>query len=176
MKDKKDLKAALAVIDMQRKFIPPESKDLSADCGRRLGRINEAIDAFRAAGRPILFVKYNGPAKCVHYPFDDGDEYVEGLHHRPGDIVVRKDGMNSFHGSDLAEVVRGAGCEGVILAGLVAQYCVIATYFGAFDHDITSYVLEGGVISNDPALAECVERVCKVFTMDDVLENLGMID
>ncbi|MDR3283210.1 MAG: cysteine hydrolase, partial [Candidatus Methanoplasma sp.] len=168
MKDKKDLNAALVIVDMQRKFIPPECADLSADCKRRLGRINEAIDAFRTADRPVLFVQYEGPSECVRYPFDDGDEWVEGLHYLPGDAVVRKSGMNSFRGPALADAVRGAGCEGVILAGLVAQYCVIATYFGAFDHDLESYLLEGGSASNDPALAECVERVCKTFTMEDV--------
>jgi nicotinamidase-related amidase len=172
LKEKKDTEIALTVIDMQRKFLPPECTELIADTAKRLGTINEAIDLFRRAGRPIIFVKYDGPPNCVYYPYDDGDEFIEGLDTIPGDIVVRKDDMNSFKGTELADAIRGAGCESILLTGLVAQYCVISTYFGAYDFDIVSYVLEGGVISNDRKNVDAVETICKIFTMDDVKENL----
>jgi nicotinamidase-related amidase len=172
LKEKKDTEIALVVIDMQRKFMPDECTELIADTQKRLGTINEAIKLFRDAGRPVIFVKYDGPPNCVYYPYDDGDEFVKGLDFRPGDTVVHKDDMNSFKQTELADTVRTVGCESVLLTGLVAQYCVISSYYGAYDFDIVSYLLKGGVISNDEKNVDAVEILCKSFTLDDVKENI----
>jgi nicotinamidase-related amidase len=173
LKEKKDTEIVLTVIDMQRKFLPDECTELIADTAKRLDTINKAIGLFRRAGRPIIFVKYDGPPNCVYYPYDDGDEFIDGLDTRPDDIVVHKDDMNSFKGTKLADIIRSTGYESVLLTGLVAQYCVISTYFGAYDFDIVSYILEGGVISNDEKNVNAVETICKIFTVEDIKENLG---
>ncbi|MDR1405466.1 MAG: cysteine hydrolase [Candidatus Methanoplasma sp.] len=174
--DKKDRKIALVIVDVQRKFMGNGRTKIRELTESHLNTINFAIESFREADRPVIFVKFDGNEECVVYDADDGDEYVQGLSVSPKDIAVRKRYMNSFKDSRLAEVVRQFGCDCVLIAGLVAQYCVMATYFGAFDHGITPYIMKGGIIGTDEEQEFHCESVVKLFDRDDVSENLSNVN
>ncbi|MBO4568525.1 MAG: cysteine hydrolase [Candidatus Methanomethylophilaceae archaeon] len=163
-------KVALVIIDVQNKFVDPNGP-VMASLTKRMGRINEAAEAFRRTGNPVVMVLFDGDS---HDPGrENPDELVDGLKTSDADIFVHKSYMNSFRDTELEEAVKSRGCTGVVLAGLIAQYCVISTYFAAFDRGLVPYLLEGGVASNIEEKADCVEKICKCVGMDDILGNVN---
>ena len=175
MPEKKEWKIALVVVDVQRKFMGNGHTKIRDLTEKHLDTINFAIESFREAGRPVIFVEFDGKGECVVYDAEDGDEYVQGLSISPKDIVVHKRHMNSFKDSRLAEVVKGCGCDSILIAGLVAQYCVMATYFGAFDHCITPFMLKDGIIGTDEEKESHCEAIIKLFDRDDISDNLANV-
>ncbi len=155
---------AFVVIDAQRKFYlsRPDWKERSAAAIRD---INAFAEAFRSAGKPVIFVRFNGPT-CRPYEGDDGDELFEGIVVKDGDVFIDKDHMNSFVDTDLEDTVRSRGCDTIVLAGVVAQYCVISTYFAAFDHNLKSYLAQGTFMGTSPETEASVDCICKVLTLE----------
>ena len=168
--EKKDRKIAFVVVDVQRKFtggsIPEDG------IGGKIETINKVANLFRSNDRPVIFIHYDGPCECSEYSKSDGDEYLHGIVADPRDIRVHKNHMNSFLGSRLADAVRDCGCDSVLLAGMVTQYCVIGTYYGAFEHSISPYLLVGGTIATEDKFDDAAYTLCKTFTVEDVEENL----
>ncbi|MCL2032000.1 MAG: cysteine hydrolase [Methanomassiliicoccaceae archaeon] len=168
--EKKDRKVALVVVDVQRKFTGGTiSEDSCKEC---VETINNAAAMFRENGRPVIFIYYDGPCHCSSYSKDDGDEYLHGIISDPRDIIVHKEHMNSFQKTKLADAVKECGCDSILLAGMVTQYCVMGTYYGAFEHSISPYMLVGGTIATANKYNEAAYLICKTFTLDDVKENL----
>lgn len=168
--NKKDRKIALTVIDVQRKFTGGSISD--GGNHESINAINEAVKVFHENERPVIFIHYDGPCECSQYNKDDGDEYLHGIESDSRNIIVHKHRMNSFIGTKLADVVKECGCDSVLLAGMVTQYCVMGTYYGAFEYNISPYLLVGGTISTDNNLNSAAYAICKTFTMEDVMENL----
>ena len=171
--EKKDRKIALVVVDVQRKFMGNGYTKIRELTEKHLGTINFAIESFREADRPVIFVEFDGKGECVVYDADDGDDYVQGLSFSAMDIVVHKNNMNSFKDSRLAEVVKGCGCDCILITGLVAQFCVMATYYGAFDYSITPFMLKDGIIGTDEEKEIHCESIIKLFDRKDVSDNLA---
>jgi nicotinamidase-related amidase len=130
--------------------------------------INEWARVFRAAGKPVIFVRFEGPT-CRPYDAPDGEEFFEGIEFLPGDTIVDKRHMNSFNDTDLEKVLRDKGCDTAVMAGTVAQYCVISTYYAAFDHDIKAYLAYGALAGTTQKLEDEVEDICKVLTLDRIV-------
>lgn len=155
---------ALVVVDVQNKYA---SGDLEGPARSILPTVNGAISAFRAAGRPIFFIRMEGSSPCVP-EVEGGDDFLAGLDVREGDTVVTKRRMNAFHGTGLGDAARSAGCDSVVVCGLVSRWCVHATYFGAYDEDLTPFVLRGGIAGTDPENTRMVEALCKTVGVDEL--------
>lgn len=161
---------ALVLIDVQKKF-SESTAGLRRSTPAIIPVLNEAIEMFRSANRPVVYVKYTGEMHGDDMP-PDGDEFADGLiPPSDDDPIVCKDRMNAFTDSDLRKVLNGSGSDSVLLAGLVSQCCVIATYFGAFDVGFSSYILEGGTAATEKANTEAVELICRTLTLEDVKRN-----
>ncbi len=166
----RDRRFALVLVDIQRKF-SCVTEGLRESTGIHLETVNEALRLFRDTGNPIVYVLFDGNGHGDEV--EDGDSLTEGLlPPSEGDRSVHKTGMNSFRDSDLADVLRDLGCDHILIAGMVAQYCVLATYFGAFDRDITPYMLEGGIMATDERNVELVEELCKTLSVAEMRENI----
>ena len=157
---------AFVVIDAQKKFYL-ERKDWDERLKKAVADINAFADAFRSAGKPVIFVRFEGPT-CRPYEGDDGDDLFDGIEFKEGDIYVDKNDMNSFKDTNLEEVVRSRGCDTVVLAGTVAQYCVLSTYMAAFDHKIKSYLAQGTFLGSTPEAEASVDCICKVLTLERI--------
>ena len=168
--EKKDRKIALVLIDVQRKFTGGNISEKNNI--KTIETMNSAAMMFREHNRPVVFVYYDGPCHCSAYNKDDGDEYLHGIMSDPRDIIVHKNGMNSFLGSRLADVIKKCGCDSILLAGMVTQYCVLGTYYGAFDHNISPHLLKGGTISTRDKINDAACSLCSTFTLEEAEENL----
>lgn len=165
----RDKRFALVLVDIQKKF-SDATDGLRENTKAHLERVNEAIRLYRDTGNPIVYVMFDGDSHGQKV--EDGDSLTEGLIGPvEGDRIVHKRGMNSFRDSDLAETIRDLGCTHMLIAGMVAQYCVLATYYGAFDMDLSPYMLEGGIVATDERNAELVEELCKTMSVGEMAEN-----
>lgn len=165
----RDKRFALVLVDIQKKFAF-STDGLRESTSKHIDVVNEAIRLFRETGNSIVYVFFDG--KSHGQEVEDGDAYAGGLIEPSGtDRVVHKTGMNSFRDSDLADTLRSLGCDRILIAGMVAQYCVLATYYGAFDNDISPYMLEGGLMATDERNVEIVEELCKTLNLDELREN-----
>ncbi len=72
MKELMGKNPALLVIDCQRKFYS-DRPDMEEAQGKAVFAIDRLLYAFRAAGRPVIFVEFEGDAYCRVYEGDDGD-------------------------------------------------------------------------------------------------------
>ncbi len=160
---------ALIAVDLQNKFA---SGALRAATEGILPVVNAAISMFREADRPIVLIKMDGEGHGTA-GIEDPDGFVRGLRTEPGDIVVHKREMNAFCGTDLGDILRDRGVDGAVICGLVAKWCVHATYFGAYDESICPYLLRGGTASTDPKDTAMVEALCKTVGPKDIARNRG---
>lgn len=158
---------ALIVVDMQNKYGSGALRDATAGI---LPTINGATSMFREAGRPVVLVKMDGEGHGCE-GIEDPDGFVDGLVTDPSDIVVHKTEMNAFCGTGLGPMLKGMGVDGAVICGLVAKWCVHATYFGAYDHGICPYLLRGGSAATDPKDTERVEALCKTVGPEDIRGN-----
>ncbi len=165
----RDKHFALVIVDMQKKF-SNSTEGLRDSTSRHLGTVNDAVRLFRDTGNPIVYVLFDG--ECHGEAVDDGDSLTDGLIlPTEKDAIVHKTGMNSFRDSGLDDVLRSLGCDHLLIAGMVAQHCVLATYFGAFDHDLSPYMLEGGLMATDEHNVDLVEELCRTISVSEMKEN-----
>lgn len=118
---------------------------------------------------PVIYVMFDGRGTCLSEDIPEADDPVPGLLPRlDGEPEVHKTSMNSFNGTGLSDILRGRGRDGILICGLVAHYCVLATYFGAFDHGIAPYLLEGGVAATDKRNVAMVEHLFRTLSVEDI--------
>lgn len=72
----RDRRFDLVIVDVQRKFIA-DNEGPRDSVTRRIGRINDAVSLFREAGRPIVYVCFDGSRDGSACP--EEDMLVDGL-------------------------------------------------------------------------------------------------
>ena len=175
---------ALVVVDMQNDFVRvgapaevPDARD-TIPANRRL------VDAFRAAGRPVVFTKFIAgpqrtlmwnwspviaPPTCCCWPdfrrsYDDAEgeldctAVVAELAPLPGEPQVEKYGYNAFHRTNLTDVLLARGADTVVVTGTVTQICVEDTARAAFHEGFQTIVVTDAVSSFDPELHRATLR------------------
>ena len=164
---------ALIVVDAQRKF-SIDRPDWAEIRDPGVAGINRYARMFRKAGRPVIFMAFEGE---THNPYDgdDGDEWLQGLEFEPTDIVVKKYAMSSFKGTELDAVLKRTNTDSVVIVGAYAELCVAATYFSATEHDYSSYIGKGAIIAwTNPGGVEATELMCGMATEELVKEKLKL--
>jgi nicotinamidase-related amidase len=146
--------AALLVMDFQNGIVDRLNDETVVSAARR------AVDAARAAGVPVLFVRV---AFRPGYPevaasnvafratSERGDAMTEtsagtqihpALQPREDEAVVTKRRVSAFTGSDLEVLLRGIGARELVLAGISTSGVVLSTLRQAADLDFGLTVLE----------------------------------
>jgi nicotinamidase-related amidase len=134
---------ALLVIDVQQDFYVPAYQPV-------VDRLERLIGAARDAGVFLVYIqntvlpdglshspseiarrKRLGLAMDVTVEGTPGQQFVEQIAPRPGDLVVRKHRLNSFVGTSLDMLLRGHGIETIICTGVATHGCVLSTSYGA---------------------------------------------
>ncbi|QJR14552.1 cysteine hydrolase family protein [Usitatibacter palustris] len=118
------MKSALVIIDMQRALCVGEWA--MADVDRVIERINTLSARARAASIPVFLVQHEegeGPLRFAA----EGWQLADTLAIAPGDHRVRKTTPNSFHDTDLHEMLQERGVERLVVCGLQSDFCVDTT-------------------------------------------------
>lgn len=130
---------ALVVIDLQRgafdgvRWRPIDAAD------RLIGHATALVDAARAAGAPVLFVRHCEGAGAL---FEDGTpqgELHEALVPQPGEPVVKKTASSAFENTDLQALLDYVGARRLVLCGLQSEFCISNTASAALalGYDVT---------------------------------------
>ena len=156
------MKPALFVIDIQKSFldINPAAK---TSIGDAIWVINYAIDLFRKKDLPVVCIQHMNEEHDL-LPGKEGFEIPEDLAIQDSDLRIHKTYGNSFNKTPLEEELRKQDVDTVIVTGFSAEYCVLATYHGARDLDLTPIMLKGSLASGNPENIRFVEGICEVMT------------
>ncbi|MEW5868723.1 MAG: isochorismatase family cysteine hydrolase [Chloroflexota bacterium] len=158
------MKPALLVIDVQKAFfdINPTTTQSLNDA---IEYINAAIALFHAKQLPVICIQHMDESDQL-VPGKEAFDPPESLEILPTDIHIHKTYGNSFNKTPLLEKLAELGVDTVILTGFCAEFCVLSSYRGAMDHDLTPIILRGSLASVTPENIPFVERVNDLISYD----------
>jgi nicotinamidase-related amidase len=142
------MKPALLVIDVQKEFFkasPTTAQSLES----AIEYINAAIALFRAKGLPVICIQDKDVESNV-VPGTEGFDLPDSLKILPSDLHIVKTYGNAFNKTPLADALRTADADTLIVTGFCAEYCVLSTYIGARDLDFTPVLLRNALASGRP--------------------------
>jgi nicotinamidase-related amidase len=156
------MKPALLVIDVQNDFF-----NLNQACSDSLKSaieyINAAIDLFRKKNLPIVVVQHKNEEQGL-VPGKPGFDVPESVKLEPQDLRIVKTYGNSFTKTGLAEKLGQLGVDTVIVTGFCAEFCVLSTYRGALDLDLTPIILKGSLASDNSEHIRFVEEITETIS------------
>lgn len=170
-------RVALLIVDTQVDFALPSGAmgraglDLST-VPAALAAAGRLADAARAAGVPVIFAGLQTAAETdspiwaerlrrlggegaggagVCRAGEVGADFV-GPTPRSGELVVAKTRYSAFHGTGLAEHLRGRGLDTLVVCGLTTECCVDCTVRDAFHADFHVFVAADACAAYEPDL------------------------
>lgn len=156
------MKPALLVIDVQKKFFNI-NPTMTQSLHEAVETINAAIELFREKELPVISVQHlNEEGNLV--PGEEGFDLPETLEILPSDLHIEKRYGNTFNKTGLADALRALDVDTVIVTGFCAEYCVLSTYRGAQDLDLTPIVLRNALASDNLENIRFVESISDVIS------------
>jgi nicotinamidase-related amidase len=122
---------ALLVIDVQANMFDEAMPVYNGD--HLLQTVTRLIRQSRSAGVPVIFVRNNGSDHDPDKPGTPGWEIHPALKPLADEPIIDKFSANSFHETDLHQLLQAQGVDKLIIAGLQTEYCIHATCQGAVD-------------------------------------------
>ncbi|MCU0639982.1 MAG: cysteine hydrolase [Candidatus Krumholzibacteria bacterium] len=165
----KELHPALLVVDVQNIWLPYMSQE---DQEAVFGRINELIALFRERGLPVIRVYHTDIVRGPE-PGTEPFEFPAAINIKDDDPMVIKNYPSSFMKTDLEKILRDNGRDCVILCGLSATGCVLATHFGAMEREFETAMVAGAVLSPKVEHTKAIEESQYALSMERLIEILG---
>ena len=168
----------LLVVDMQNDFVREGAPQEVPDARATIPVIASLLEAFRAAGRPVLYTRFTaGPQRTLLWRWSpecgpelrscwpgelreyadaagplEGHAVIDELAPRAGEPVIDKYGYGGFHNTALEGALRAHRVDQVVVTGTVTQICVEETAREAFRRGFEVVVVADAVTSFDPEL------------------------
>lgn len=161
--DRQPPKSALLVMDVQRGVVERYVDDVGF-----LERLRRAVEAARANGVPVVFVRVafrpghpevsprnRSFAALASQPgtafgeADDATQVHPALEPRAEDPIVVKKRVSAFAGSDLEVLLRSLGATHLVLTGIATSGVVLSTVREAADRDYELTVLRDACADAD---------------------------
>jgi nicotinamidase-related amidase len=133
-------KTALIIIDVQDGLDDPRlGKRNNPDAESNMARL---LADWRRRGRPIYHVQHMStqPHSTLR-PELPGNAIKRIVAPQGDEPVIQKTTSSAFVGTNLADRLRGAGIQSVVLVGLTTEHCVSTTARMAGDLGFTTYVV-----------------------------------
>lgn len=165
------MKPALLVIDVQKQFFnfDPVMTQSLKDATRY---INAAIALFRKQGLPVISVQHVDKNQKLE-PGEAGFDLPDELAIVPSDLHIQKTYGNAFNKTPLKDELLRQGVDTVILTGFCAEECVLSTYRGAEDADLTPIILRGALASGNLENIKFVENVSSLISYGALKKTLA---
>ena len=154
------MKWALLIIDLQKAYQNRHNKDYMRDVSEY---INAVIPLFRKRNLPIVWVQHKDEADGA-IPGKEAFDYIDELRPDAADYRIAKEYNNSFNKTELRNILQKNSVDTILITGYSAEYCVLSTYKGAQDLDITPVMLKNGICSDEKQNAEFVEKICNIIS------------
>ncbi|MFC2023712.1 cysteine hydrolase family protein [Chloroflexota bacterium] len=156
------MKPALLVIDIQKEFYK-FSTVAAQSLKDAVEYINAAIALFRERELPVICVQHMEEEEGL-VPGAEGFDLPEDLKILPTDLHIHKTYGNSFNKTPLEGKLRDLGVDTVVVTGFCAEYCVLSTYRGAEDLDLTPIILRGSLASDNLDHIKFVENISSIIS------------
>lgn len=118
------MKTALLIIDVQQGLCEGDHEAFESQ--QVIGRINIVSEKARAAGAVVIFIQHE--SKSQYLEFGTGAwQLANGLHLEPTDLRIRKTSSDSFHRTDLEEVLKQHAVTDLVICGMHSEFCVDTT-------------------------------------------------
>jgi len=137
------MKVAFLIIDMQRGC--REVTTCKSAFDNSVEYINEISQYFRKKNYPVVIIKDIE----VGSPGTEEFECVNDLIISDKDIIIHKQYCNSFWETELDNVLKTEGIDGIIVSGFAAEHCVLFTYNGARERGYNVFLLQNGIAGFD---------------------------
>ena len=165
------MKPALFVIDMQKEFFK-SSPQTAQSFKEAIETINAAIALFRAKNLPVVCIQHMNEQDSL-MPGEDGFELPEELNILATDIRIHKTYGNAFNKTSLLSKIHELDVDTIIVSGFCAEQCVLSTYRGAKDLDLTPIILRGSLASDCPENIKFVENISDIISYKALKKVLG---
>ncbi|MBO9550448.1 isochorismatase family cysteine hydrolase [Pseudomonas sp.] len=137
---------AILVIDLQQEdSFPLPRLDTVIDNAAAL------IDGARSRNLPLFYTRHVNDAQgrdlALGEPVDaqgrpttyragtPAIEIIDALAPQAGDVVIDKQRYSAFHGTRLAQTLKGRGIKRLVVIGVLTDVCVMSSLFDAYQHD-----------------------------------------
>ncbi len=117
------MRSALLVIDVQRGLCEGERPAFGAE--QVIERINRIAAKARAASAPVIFVQHEAATELQYGT--DAWQLARGLEVEPGDLRVRKTTCDSFHRTELEQILKQRAVTQLVICGKHTEFCVDTT-------------------------------------------------
>lgn len=118
------LTTALLVIDVQQGLC--EGEYAAFEAAEVIGRINQVSAKVRAAGGIVVFIQQESKSGPLEVGADSW-RLARGLQIEDADFRVRKTTPDSFHHTDLEQMLKGHAVSEIVVCGLHTEFCVDTT-------------------------------------------------
>jgi len=133
--------AALLIVDVQTALC--QGRYETHDRAGVVARINALSNAWRAAGRPVVFIQHEEPGSEFARGGPDWQLWRE-LAITPQDLVSAKTRRDAFEGTELHPRLQALGVDAVVVCGMQSEFCVNSTARGAHGHGYAVTVVADG--------------------------------
>jgi nicotinamidase-related amidase len=157
------MKPALLIVDIQNDFFeisPTTVQSLNA----AIQYINAAITLFREKQLPIFCIQHMNP-KDKLIPGEVCFDVPDQLAVLPSDEHIHKTYGNAFKQTPLLEKLQELAVDTVLVTGFCAEHCVLSTYRGAKDLDLTPIMLRDALASDKPDNIPFVESISDIISI-----------
>lgn len=157
------MKPVLLVIDMQKAFYDEPSVKVSMDSAAEY--INAALAWFREKAIPIYWIYHTDEEEGLCQG-QEGFEFIDKLDRKEDEAKIIKRYENAFNKTSLWNDLKKQAVDTVFVAGFCAEYCVLSTYRGAQDLDLTPILIRGCTASGNPERIRFVEDMSEIISIN----------
>lgn len=160
VQDKKQLKPALLVIDIQNQYLPYMSEN---DQKLALEMINAVISLFRQYDLPVIRVYHTDP-QWGPKPGTEPFEFPSSINITSDDAKIVKNYPSAFKKTELLKLLGEQDRNTLFLCGLSAVGCVLATYHSAMDLDFNVFMIKDALMSHKSTYTDFIEEIKETVT------------
>jgi nicotinamidase-related amidase len=165
------MRPTLLVIDVQN-YVLDNYPGYKESVQKRAKTMNDTIALFRERSLPIIVVYHEDKAEGPR-PGTKEFEFSPNIDVKGTDTRIVKHYPNAFNKTSLQDLLRTNGSDTVVVTGLSAIGCALATYMGAIDLDLEPYFVKDAVAADTEEHVRFAEDICRTVTVDDLSKMLG---
>ena len=132
--------------------------------------ISYTIDLFRKNNKKIIWIQ-DEDKEDGNVRGSEGFNIIELLAPLQSEKHIVKNYGNSFNKTELLDYLLEEKIDTIIITGYCAEYCILSTYRGALDHDLTPIILRNAIASGSSENIKFVESISDIITVK-VLEKI----
>jgi len=201
-------RSALIIVDMQNDFVHPEggfayrARENPEDkidmpfLMDTIPRVRRLADAFRKAGRPVVYIAHVLKPDCsdAQFPYwrvtrgshnrtfitegTWGAQVVDELKPHDGEHLVVKKGFGGFSNTPLDTILRNMDVNTCIVTGVTTCVCVSTTIRGGVEHNYRMIIVRDAVAevhrdAHEAELKTMQRAFAEVKSVDEVVATLA---